>query len=78
MVGKGKLHNTLGELLHTKPLHTGCLKVSVDITLEKDALLPHPDDVSDATLVGDAISLFFAWPSSLISVDDVVCLKPYI
>ncbi|XP_058760680.1 uncharacterized protein LOC131634023 isoform X2 [Vicia villosa] len=70
MVGKGKVHNTLGELLHTRPLPTGCLKVSVDIALEKDALLPHPDDVSDATLVGDAIGSFVAWPSSLISVDD--------
>ncbi|XP_058782549.1 uncharacterized protein LOC131657059 isoform X1 [Vicia villosa] len=70
MVGKGKVHNTLGELLHTRPLPTGCLKVSVDIALEKDALLPHPDDVSDATLVGDAIGSFVAWSSSLISVDD--------
>ncbi|XP_058783948.1 uncharacterized protein LOC131658698 [Vicia villosa] len=78
MVGKGKVHNTLGELLHTKPLPTACLKVSVDIALEKDALLPHPDDVSDATLVGDAIGSFVAWSSSLISVDDEVCLKPYI
>ena len=58
MVGKGKVHNTLGELLHTKPLPTGCLKVSVDIAMEKDALLPHSDDVSDATLVGDAIGSF--------------------
>ena len=78
MVVKGKVHNTLGELLHTKPLPTGCLKVLIDIALEKDALLPYPDDVSDATLVGDAIGLFVAWPSSLISVDDEVCLKPYI
>ncbi|XP_058786431.1 uncharacterized protein LOC131661047 isoform X1 [Vicia villosa] len=70
MVGKGKVHYTLGELLHTRPLPTGCLKVSVDIAVEKDALLPHPDDVSDATLVGDAIGSFVAWPSSLISVDD--------
>ena len=78
MDGKGKVHNTLGELLHTKSLPTGCLKVSVDIALEKDVLLPHPDDVSDATLVGDAIGSFVAWPSSLISVDNEVCLKPYI
>ncbi|XP_058770990.1 uncharacterized protein LOC131644494 isoform X3 [Vicia villosa] len=70
MVGKGKVHNTLGELLHTRPFPTGCLKVSVDTALEKDALLPHPDDFSDATLVGDAIGSFVAWPSSLISVDD--------
>ena len=72
------MYNTSGELLHTKPLPTGGLKVSVDIALEKDALIPHPNDVSDATLVGDAIDSFVAWPSSLISVDDEVCLKPYI
>ncbi|KAI5420983.1 hypothetical protein KIW84_044724 [Lathyrus oleraceus] len=68
MVGKGKVHNNLGELLHTKPLPTGSLKVSVDIALEKDALLPHPDDVSDATLLGDAIGSFVAWPTDLIIV----------
>ncbi|XP_058783885.1 uncharacterized protein LOC131658630 [Vicia villosa] len=45
------------------------------IALEKDALLPHPDDVSDGTLVGDAIGSFVAWPSSLISVDDVTPTK---
>ena len=76
MVGKGKVYNTLGELLHTKPLPTGCLKVSVDIAIEMDALLPYPDDVSDATLVGDSIGSFVAWPSSLISVGYEVCLKP--
>ncbi|KAI5428784.1 hypothetical protein KIW84_033693 [Lathyrus oleraceus] len=68
MVGKGKVHNNLSELLHTKPLPTGSLKVSVDIALEKDALLPHPDDVSDATLLGDAIGSFVAWPTDLIIV----------
>ena len=76
MVGKGKVYNTLGELLHTKLLPTGCLKVSVDIAIEMDALLPYPDDVSDATLVGDAIGSFVAWPSSLIRVGYEVCLKP--
>ncbi|KAI5417067.1 hypothetical protein KIW84_041887 [Lathyrus oleraceus] len=33
-----------------------------------DALLPHPDDVSDATLLGDAIGSFVAWPTDLIIV----------
>ena len=76
MVAKGKVHNTLGEMLHHKPLPTGFLKVSIDIVLEGDALLPLPDDVSDATLVGDTIGSFVAWPSSLICVEDEVCLKP--
>ena len=55
MVGKGKVHNTLGEVLHHKPLPSGYLKVSIDIALEEGALLPIPDEVSDATLVGEAI-----------------------
>ena len=73
MVAKGKVHNTLGEMLHHKPLPTGFLKVSIDIVLEGGALLPLPIDVSDATLVGDAIGSFVAWPSDLIFIDDEVC-----
>ncbi|KAI5417066.1 hypothetical protein KIW84_041887 [Lathyrus oleraceus] len=37
-------------------------------TYRMDALLPHPDDVSDATLLGDAIGSFVAWPTDLIIV----------
>ena len=63
----------MGELLHHKPLPDGYLKVSVDIALELDALLPIPDLVSEATLLGDAIGSFVAWPSDLIFTDDEVC-----
>lgn len=76
MVGKGKVYNTSVEILHNKPLPTGCLKVSVDIAIETNAELPYPDDVSDATLVGEAIGSYVAWPSNLISVGYEVCLKP--
>ena len=76
MIGKGKVHNTLGEVLHHKPLPSGYLKVSIDIALEEGALLPIPDEVSYATLVGEAIGAYVAWPSRLIRVDDEVCLKP--
>lgn len=72
MVGKGKVHNTLGEVLHHKPLPSGYLKVSIDIALEEGALLPIPDEVSDATLVGEAIRAFVAWPSRLVRIDDEV------
>ena len=75
MVGKGKLHNTLGKVLHYKPLPSGYLKVSIDIALEEGALLPIPDEVLDATLVGEAIGAYVAWPSRLIRVDDEVCFK---
>ena len=55
MVGKGKVHNKVGELLHHNPLPDGYLKVSVDITLDQDALLLIPDIVSEITLLRDAI-----------------------
>ena len=73
MVGKGKMHNTLGEVLHHKLLPAGFLKVSIDIALEKDAPLPLPDDISDATLVGETIGSYVAWSSNLICIDDEVC-----
>ena len=40
-------------------------------------MLPLPDDVVDATLVADAIGSFVAWPSSLVCVDNEVCLKSF-
>ena len=73
MVGKGKVHNKLGELLHHKPLPHGYLKVSVDIALDTDAVLPMPDSVSEVTLLRDAIGSFVAWPSDLIFIADKVC-----
>ncbi|XP_058768650.1 uncharacterized protein LOC131642420 [Vicia villosa] len=76
MVGKGKVHNTLGEVLHHQPLPTGYLKVSIDISLEGGALLPILDNVSDATLLGEAIGAYVAWSSSLIRVDDETPTKP--
>ncbi|KAI5395503.1 hypothetical protein KIW84_061891 [Lathyrus oleraceus] len=72
LVGKGKVHNTLGDLLHHRPLPDGHLKVSVDVVLDKDALLPIPDIVSETTLLRDAIGSFVAWPLDLIFIDDEV------
>ncbi|KAI5437102.1 hypothetical protein KIW84_023284, partial [Lathyrus oleraceus] len=73
LVGKGKVHNTSGDLLHHRPLPDGHLKVSVDVVLDKDALLPIPDIVSETTLLRDAIGSFVAWPLDLIFIDDEVC-----
>ncbi|KAI5396593.1 hypothetical protein KIW84_062701 [Lathyrus oleraceus] len=72
LVGKGKVHNTSGDLLHYRPLPDGHLKVSVDVVLDKDALLPIPDIVSETTLLRDAIGSFVAWPLDLIFIDDEV------
>ncbi|KAI5416660.1 hypothetical protein KIW84_041621 [Lathyrus oleraceus] len=72
LVGKGKVHNTSGDLLHHRPLPDGHLKVSVDVVLDKDALLPIPDIVSETTFLRDAIGSFVAWPLDLIFIDDEV------
>ncbi|KAI5445265.1 hypothetical protein KIW84_013486 [Lathyrus oleraceus] len=68
MVGKGKVHNVSGVLLHTRELPAGCLKVSVDIAVEPNAALPYPSDDSDATTVHEAVGSFVAWPTNLICV----------
>ncbi|XP_058752304.1 uncharacterized protein LOC131625457 [Vicia villosa] len=75
MVGKEKVHNTLGEVLHHKSLPAGYLKVSIDIASEGGPLLSIPNDVLDATLVGEAISAYVVWSSSLIHVDDEIHAK---
>ncbi|KAI5410461.1 hypothetical protein KIW84_055824 [Lathyrus oleraceus] len=69
MVGKGKVHNTSGELLHHNPLPVGYMKVSVDLVLDTDALLPLPDVVSETMLMRDAVGSFVGWPSDLIFPD---------
>ncbi|KAI5396095.1 hypothetical protein KIW84_062334 [Lathyrus oleraceus] len=68
MVGKGKVHNVSGVLLHTRELPAGCLKVSIDIAVEPNAALPYPSDDSDATTVHEAVGSFVAWPTNLICV----------
>ncbi|XP_050900303.1 uncharacterized protein LOC127107070 [Lathyrus oleraceus] len=69
IVGKGKVHNTSGELLHHNPLPVGYMKVSVDLVLDTDALLSLPDVVSETTLMRDAVGSFVGWPSDLIFPD---------
>ncbi|KAI5411375.1 hypothetical protein KIW84_056453 [Lathyrus oleraceus] len=69
MVGKGKVYNTSGELLHHNPLPMGYMKVSVDLVLDTDALLPLPDVVSETTLMREAVGSFVGWPSDLIFPD---------
>ncbi|KAI5405755.1 hypothetical protein KIW84_052498 [Lathyrus oleraceus] len=75
LVGKGKVHNTSGDLLHHRPLPDGHLKVSVDVVLDKDALLPIPDIVSETTLLRDAIGSFVAWPLCWFALKNYKCLN---
>ncbi|KAI5397713.1 hypothetical protein KIW84_063508 [Lathyrus oleraceus] len=76
IVGKGKVHNTSGELLHHNPLPVGYMKVSVDLVLDTDALLPLPDVVSETTLMRDAVGSFVGWPSDLIFPDAETPTRP--
>ncbi|CAI8614764.1 unnamed protein product [Vicia faba] len=76
LVGKGKVHNSSGDLLHNRPLPDGHMKVSVDIALDMGALLPVPDIVAETTLLRDAIGSFVAWPSDLIFIDDQTPTTP--
>ncbi|XP_058739115.1 uncharacterized protein LOC131611012 [Vicia villosa] len=79
LVGKGKVHNTLGDLLHHRPLPDGHLKVSVDVVVDHDAMLSVPDMVSETTLLRDAIGSFVEWPSELITIsDETAPIKPAI
>ncbi|KAI5398000.1 hypothetical protein KIW84_063708 [Lathyrus oleraceus] len=76
IVGKGKVHNTSGELLHHNPLPVGYMKVSVDLVLDTDALLPLPDVVSETTLMRDAVGSFVGWSSDLIFPDAETPTRP--
>ena len=67
------MHNTLGDLLHHRSLSDGHMKVSIDVALDLDALLPIPNTISKTTLLQDAIGSFVAWTSNLIFIDDEVC-----
>ncbi|KAI5385741.1 hypothetical protein KIW84_072370 [Lathyrus oleraceus] len=76
IVGKGKVHNTSGELLHHNPLPMGYMNVSVDLVLDTDALLPLPDVVSETTLMRDAVGSFVGWASDLIFPDVETPTRP--
>ena len=67
------MHNTLGDSLHHRPLPDEHMKVSVDVALDLDVLLPVPNIVAETTLLRDSVGSFVAWPSDLIFIDDQVC-----
>ncbi|KAI5385742.1 hypothetical protein KIW84_072370 [Lathyrus oleraceus] len=70
IVGKGKVHNTSGELLHHNPLPMGYMNVSVDLVLDTDALLPLPDVVSETTVDIDE-GVFGIAHSEIIAKEDM-------
>ncbi|XP_050890920.1 uncharacterized protein LOC127096385 [Lathyrus oleraceus] len=52
------------------------MKVSVDLVLDTDALLPLPDVVSETTLMREAVGSFVGWPSDLIFPDAETPTRP--
>nr|XP_027192140.1 uncharacterized protein LOC113787563 [Cicer arietinum] len=75
-VGKGKLYNTSGEVLHNTPILAGHVKVSPIVAFEPTAPLPIPDNDGDMQLLGEAIGSYAAWPTHLVALDKIQLNKP--
>ncbi|KAF1866254.1 hypothetical protein Lal_00024257 [Lupinus albus] len=69
----GTVYNTQVAIIHHAQIPSNHLKISIDISIEDDALLPTPVD-EDIITVGLALGTFVAWPEHLIdgkvSADD--------
>ncbi|KAF1870842.1 hypothetical protein Lal_00030152 [Lupinus albus] len=66
-VGIGSVYNKQDAMIHNAQTPSNHLKVSIDISIEDDALLPIPDD-EDIVTVRQALGTFVAWPEYLIDV----------
>ncbi|GER32294.1 hypothetical protein STAS_08351, partial [Striga asiatica] len=75
-VGRGKVHNRLGETIHTRPLPIDHVKVSLEVAFEPNALLPVPVDDEELITVRDAIGTFVAWPKNLVFVNKSISENP--
>ncbi|KAF1881729.1 hypothetical protein Lal_00032200 [Lupinus albus] len=64
----GTVYNTQDAIIHHAQIPSNHLKVSIDISIEDDALLPIPVD-EDIITVGLALATFVAWPKHLIDVN---------
>ena len=74
IVSVGKVFNTPdSNTIHNKPIPPNHAKVAIEVVEESDALLPVPNEADDASLVGNALGTFVAWPIELIIVDSIVC-----
>ncbi|KAF1892998.1 hypothetical protein Lal_00024128 [Lupinus albus] len=61
------VHNTQDTMLHNSRIPPNHVRVTIDIEIEDNALLPIPLDVDIITL-GGAICTFVAWPVHLVDV----------
>ncbi|KAF1874335.1 hypothetical protein Lal_00013778 [Lupinus albus] len=65
------VYNTQDAMIHHAQIPSNHLKVSIDISIEDDALLPIPVDEHIIT-VGLALATFVPWPKHLIDVVPVM------
>ncbi|KAF1865965.1 hypothetical protein Lal_00041663 [Lupinus albus] len=67
VVAIGTVYNTQDAMIHHAQIPSNHLKVSIDISIENDSLLPIPVD-EDIITIGLALATFVAWPKHLIDV----------
>ncbi|KAE9598598.1 hypothetical protein Lalb_Chr15g0082691 [Lupinus albus] len=78
VVAIGTVYNTQHAIIHHAQIPSNHLKVSIDISIEDDALLLTPVD-EDIITVGLALATFVAWPEHLIDVVPIIVwFSPYI
>ncbi|KAF1894805.1 hypothetical protein Lal_00031439 [Lupinus albus] len=71
VVAIGTVYNTQHAIIHHAQIPSNHLKVSIDISIEDDALLLTPVD-EDIITVGLALATFVAWPEHLIDVVPII------
>ncbi|KAF1885773.1 hypothetical protein Lal_00008513 [Lupinus albus] len=62
----GTVYNTLDAMLHNAQIPSNHVRVSIDISIEYDALMRSPLD-EDAIIIGGAIGTYVAWPGKVIA-----------
>ncbi|KAF1872324.1 hypothetical protein Lal_00016622 [Lupinus albus] len=70
-VAIGTVYNTHDAKIHNAQIPSNHLRVSIDISIEDDALLPIAVD-EDTIVVRRALGTFVAWPEHLIDVVPIV------
>ncbi|KAF1867895.1 hypothetical protein Lal_00012791 [Lupinus albus] len=66
-VAIGMVYNTQDAIIHHAQIPSNHLKVSIDISIEDDALMPIPVD-EDIITIGLALATFVGWPKHLIDL----------
>ena len=71
LVARGTMYNGPEDrTLHTCPLASHLVKVTIDIAIEDVAPLPVPLDDEGVFTVSEAVGYMVAWPKSLVIVSD--------